>query len=540
MPAPESRVIRSWSNSKQQWLVERGAAPTLLVGGINSGKTVGCVLKLLALLQKYPGSRAAIVRRNQNQLKKTTMESFYQWCHPKMYDRGSRNETELNLNNGSRVYFIHLDQPNSLDLLAGLELNFVYVSQVEEISEKAWDLLDVRVGRWTGAVIPEEDFKECEGRDKWPWRNDLGDCVPPRYIFAEGYVTDELHWLYTRFADESPERETWKGLGYESKIVWSEENVYAIRATVEASLAKDEDYVRRYVRPVWGNPEGKIFRILPDSVINPDDPGNETLVERIQRTMKLHRAMDYGETAPTCVGWFGTDWDGNIFVYREYYEPDKLVSEHRQLIYELSKADGFGLAPPRYYSNYADPTLINVSHGRTATAKPSWSPADEYSDTRIMDKETAISWQPSENDEDATRSRLKEYLRLDPNHRNPITRKMGAPRIYFLKKTASYPNGCNRITKEIAAQQRVRAKVGDREVWLDERDKTIVDHAYDMTKYFVVMRPALGPMIPQAPPEPGTIRLVDYEKETSSSRERKRLQERREGVAVYGYGQGGH
>jgi len=215
----QTRTIKKWANEGQQWLVERGAAPTYLAGGINSGKTVGCCLKMIALVVKYPNSRAAIIRRSKTQLQKTTMETWYQWCLPQLYNRGHRTEDALTLNNGSKIYFIHLDQSNSLDLLAGLELNFAYPSQWEEISEKATDLLDVRIGRWTGAVIPQEDFDAFGGKENWPWKSEEGECVPPRYLFGEGYVTDEGHFLYDRFAPDSPNREKWARLGYESRIV---------------------------------------------------------------------------------------------------------------------------------------------------------------------------------------------------------------------------------------------------------------------------------------------------------------------------------
>lgn len=521
--------IKKWANEGQQWLFERGAKPTLLVGGINSGKTVGCSLKGIGLLTEYPGSRLAVVRRSYTQLVKTTMETWYQWCLPEFYEKkGSRNESVLNFNNGSRVYFIHLDQPNSLDLLAGLELNFAYVSQVEEISEKAWDLLDVRIGRWTGAKVPPEAIMKAGGIDKWEWKSEDGDVIiPPRYLFAEGYVTDEGHWLYNRFSPDSPERAKWEKLGYESRIVFSEDNTYAVKATVEASLSKDDDYIRRYVRPQWGNPEGKIFKIDPQSILVP----TPALVERILRTMKLHRSLDHGEFSPTCCGWHATDYDGNIFTYREYYKGDALVSTHRQNIFELSKEDG-----GKYHSNLADPTIDSNNRGRTLTSKPTWSVLDEYQDSRIMPLETVIRWSLSQNDEMATRSRMKEYLRVDANHKNPITGKMGAPHLYFLKKTPDYPNGCDHILREIGSQMRVKSKVGDREVWLDQRDDNIVDHGYDMEKYFVISRPSLGPEIKVETLAPGEMRVADYERASEAqSRFRKKLQQRRD-QSGYGYG----
>lgn len=474
--AAPTKVVKEWSSDKQEWLYSRGPYPTLLVGGQNSGKTTGCVLKALTLLQTYPGSRIAIIRRSATQLAKTTMESFFQWCTPgffRPYGGFNQNSGVLDLNNGSRAYFLHLDQPDSLDVLAGLELNFAYVSQVEEISEKAWDLLDVRCGRWTGAHIPNEILDSYPGgRAAWPWRaeSDPNIRVPPRYIFAEGYVTDETHWLYLRFADESPERAKWKALGYACKIVESADNKFAIREVINALYAKDPDYVRRYVKPQWGNPEGALFNVSPLSLLQP----TPALLNRVRLYMRWRRALDHGDSAPTCCGWLASDADDNIFVVREYYQPNLLVTQHRKNIFELGRND------PPYQTNYADPSIFAKSRGRSATKAPEWSIADEWRDQHIGDPRTAISWQPSENDEHATVSRMKEFLFVDPNHRHPITNELGAPHLYFIVATEDYPNGCSEILKDIRAQRRKSiAVVGDVKVFTDERDDTVRDHGYD-------------------------------------------------------------
>ena len=347
--APKAKVVKDWANHQQAWIYLRGPAPSLLVGGQDSGKTTGCVLKGLTLLQTYAGSRLAIIRRSNVQLQKTVMETWFQWCAPGFYrPQGSFNQNTgvLDFNNGSRVYFLHLDQPDSLDVLAGLDLNFAYVSQVEEISEKAWDLLDVRIGRWTGAQIPQHILDAFPGGPTaWPWRSeeDPEIRVPPRYIFCEGYVTDETHWLFKRFADSDPvegvhehaDRARWRTKSYECKIVNSDENKYGIRAVTEALLSKDQDYVRRYVKPVWGNPEGTLFSISPLSLLEP----TPELLNLIKHNMRLYRCMDHGDAAPVCVGWYGADHDGRVFFFREYYQGNLVVSQHRKALFELSTDD---------------------------------------------------------------------------------------------------------------------------------------------------------------------------------------------------------
>lgn len=489
---PDKRRQIKWANDQQQWLFEAGPRPTLLYGGINSGKTAGCVLKALALLTRYEGSRLAVIRRTYSQLLKTTLETWWQWCHPSYYrENGRFNEALgiLDLNNGSRVYFLHLDTADSLDVLAGLELNFGYVSQAEELEEEAWDLLDTRVGRWTGATIPAEEFAQFGGEENWPWRSEEGTCVPPRYLFAESYSTDEDHWLYRRFAEQSLERKNkWEALGYQARRVQSTENRFAIQATLDASLGKDEDFVRRYVRAEWGNPEEKMFRLDDASIIDPDS--NPGLLNAIRTSMKLHRVMDHGETAPTCCLWYAVDTEGRVFFFREYYAVADLVSSHRKAIYELSLPDSKGVAP-HYASNLADPHIFDMTRGHSINSGPRWSVASEWEDSKLAPRETAIFWLAADNNEEASRWRIKAYLHVDQTVMHPITGKRGAPRVYFIRWTPSYPHGCDMTITELRAQRRsVVTQRGDgTKIYGDERDDTVPDHSTDCVRYALLSRP---------------------------------------------------
>jgi hypothetical protein len=98
-----------------------------------------------------------------------------------------------------------------------------------------------------------------------------------------------------------------------------------------------------------------------------------------------------------------------------------------------------------------------------------------------------------------SRSRIKEYLRVDPEHLHPITREKGAPRLFFVRKTTEYPNGCDRAILELKSQKRVKVEeAGGRDIYSDDRDDTVPDHAYDALKYFIISRPAVMRETPKA------------------------------------------
>ena len=69
-----------------------GPQPTLFLGGVGSGKTFIGILKLLYLLEQYPGSRGVIIRQRFAQLKKTTAATLRQLLPRNQIARRNDNE----------------------------------------------------------------------------------------------------------------------------------------------------------------------------------------------------------------------------------------------------------------------------------------------------------------------------------------------------------------------------------------------------------------------------------------------------------------
>lgn len=459
-----------------------------MVGGYGSAKTYGACLKLLGLIDRYPRSRWAIIRRVHKQLKATTMVTFD--ALTPAWAVTSRNDTEgtREFHNGAKVYFLGLDTPGSLGVLQGLELNGAFVDQAEEIGEKTWDMIDARVGRWTQLTR-----------------------LPPRRIWGTANPTDELHWLFERFAEESPQRKVWRDKGYECIVADSRSNKFLPSANLDALLGKDDEFQRRFVRGEWGNPEGRIFVVDPLSYLEPTDE----LLAKIQSGMHLHRSLDHGDSSPTCCLWHATDGDGNCYVYREYYVPERLISDHRRAISVMSGKE-------IYRSGLADPSIF---HKTAQKYGGKWSISDEYSDNRVLPHNTALYWSPADNAEMPSRSRIKEYLRVDPEHLHPVTRQKGSPRLFFVRKTTDYPNGCDRAILELKSQKRIKVEeAGGRDVYSDDRDDTVPDHAYDALKYFIISRPSVVRDTSNA--NPGLMTWKGY------SNMMKRNNERRRGLRV--------
>jgi phage terminase large subunit len=499
-----------------------GPQPTLFLGGVGSGKTFIGILKLLYLLEQYPGSRGVIIRQRFAQLKKTTAATLRQLLPRQQIARRNDNEGYIQLKNGSELLLMHLDKPDSIDNLKSLELNFAYIDQMEDIREEAWDTLLERIGRWTGATMKGGFPKD------WPYRTREGDSIPPAYAFVSAYSPGYDHWITKRWWEKGSERDKYRKQGYIVVIGSTRENPNLTKSYVDGRLAMGEEYVERFVDALsWGANEGRIFQVDDQSYVQP----TADLLSKIKGEMHLHRVLDPGDYTTTACLWYATDRDGNVFFYREYGKENELVSAHRRNIFELSKLDSFnGKDLPMYHSNIADPIISNKTRGRSLDKAPQWSVQDEYTDRAIMEPETAVYWRKANNDESMTISRVREYLRVDPHHRNPITGLMGAPRIYFVLKTPAYPNGLHEtITDMIAAKREECGENADgTKQFRDKRDEDVRDHYLDCVRYAIGMRPKLAP--PKAGPATpdGTIRLDEYYKLSKDYRDFEKRQERAE------------
>ena len=317
---------------------------------------------------------------------------------------------------------------------------------------------------------------------------------------------DETHWLYRRFHPDSPdhrkptfpERDPQTGeatgrvlsyadLGYTMYEMSSLENQFLAEDNRRQLLAHDASFLRRYVHGRWGIPEGAIHVVPQTSLI----PGSLDILQWLRQTCTLYRFLDHGDSSPTCCLWMAVDGEGNCYFYREYYLPNALISTHRANITALSAGE-------TYADSQADPSIF--FRLQRIGAKPSdlnteqggrWAVSDEYADVTVQAPETALYWTPAENNELGTRSRINEYLLVDPTRLHPITRQLGAPRLYFVQANANCPQGIVHALRETRGQRRVKIGVDlGRPQFSDQRDPAIIDHAYDVVRYGIASRPS--------------------------------------------------
>jgi hypothetical protein len=437
-------------------------------GGYGSGKTYLACLKLLFLAINFPGYRTAIVRKELNVLKKTTLQTFLKIAEP-LIARFNQQEGILDLHNGSRFLFLGLDRFSEQDVKS-LELNAAFIDQAEELDELIYNHLDTRLGRWDRVEVPEYL------KDSLPKNPATGVPLAPTYLFVVCNPDTEYHWIYREF---HPESLHWQENNRESHFfinMPSTSNNALNPDVLKTYMTKDEEFKRRYVMGGWGFSDAQIHRIPKESII---DPPNE-FIQNFKKKALLYRTYDHGESSPSCCLWSAC-CQGIHIVYREYYMPGKLISFHRQFISDYSKGEV-------YNGSFADPEIFRKKAQRDGARYTTY---DEYLDPNLSydgKRVPSIHWFPADNNEFGTRNRINELLQLDARVRHPLTGEMNAPRIYFCKKNAENIQGCDHVIQQTAGQRREKlGELNGKTIWSEDRDKNVTDHAYDALRYYVAI-----------------------------------------------------
>ena len=430
-------------------------------GGFNNGKTfMGC-FKALTLLTTFPKYRMAICRQVYSDLKRTTMQTFFKMCPAELIESHNWQDGLTVLRNGSQINWMHLDKVE-LNSLRGLEVNSVLIDQAEETQESTYDVLDARIGRWDGVIVPDSlkaQFPE------WPFDR-KGKAIVPSYMMLLTNPDTQYHYIYRKYHPNSLER---RENYFFTEGEWDQN--LGSQETYEEALKKGDEYVQKFVKGIWGLSNAQIHRIDSRSLLD----FSPELIDKIQRKGNLSRILDHGDASPTCCLWFA-NLDGLHICYREYYVPNRVIQQHRLSISELSGTE-------YYATSAADPQIFK----KTAQKEGGfWTVADEYS-TRDYDA-PPLHWVPADNNEFATRNRINEFLALDNRKMHPVTGEAPAPSLYFIKRSAEYPQGCFFALNETQSQRReLIGYVDGKAVYSDDREKSIADHAYDCVRYYVAL-----------------------------------------------------
>lgn len=282
----------------------------MLSGPYDTGKTLGMLQKLNALLWTYPGCHSLLVRKTYSSLLSSAVVTLYDKVYPvspndpesPIKPIGGNYPNKLIYPNGSVLRIAGLDDPQKV---LSAEYDQIAVPQAEELNLEDWEQL---LGRANGRA------------GNAPWPQVMGDCnpdVPLHWIQQR----DELVKFEARHVDNPTlfQRDAKGQLVTDSNgnPVPTEGGKMRIRTLRSMTGLR---YKRGYLG-LWVGAEGQVYEDF-DPKVHIIDPFP------IPPDWRRFRSIDFGFVHPFVCQWWAEDEDGRLIMYREQYYSRRTVAMH--------------------------------------------------------------------------------------------------------------------------------------------------------------------------------------------------------------------
>lgn len=409
-------------------LDQDGPAYILYSGGVGSGKTlIGCVTILtMAVLE----SGDYLISRLYNpELKLTTYKAFLDICPKELIieHRVADQIIRIKSIGGdgiSNIIFRGMEEP---DKHRSLNLNAAYLDEASQVSEEAFALLQSRL----------------RGR---AFRKILGTTNPNGHSWLYRY------WIKKDFGNEAAKKQ------FLAIHAPSTENVHLPTGYVDSMLNSwSDERIKREVLGSWDAFSGQVYGEFERAlhVVKPF---------RIPDEWTKFVGMDHGYRNPTCALWCAMDYDGNVYVYREFYQAEWIIEE---IVKGRKDAHAPGLIEMNH-SEKIEGVWIDPS---TQANRGKESDFTTYLD--YLPKEWALI--PANNEVGNGIDRIKQLLKPDV--------RTGKPRLFFFET-------CDNVIEQMA-QYRYEELTPGQELNKNTKESPVKkdDHAVDALRYAIMSRP---------------------------------------------------
>jgi len=416
-----------------------------LGGGWGNGKTLaGCIAAYLRC-EESPDNLFFIARKHFTDLRDSTLADFLSLFGGKV--RFSKSDMSATLANGSKILFRHLDNAQ----LSNLNLGGFWIDQAEE--------------------VPESVFNALVGRLRRPAKRRQGFLT----FNMQGHNWIHRRWLKHLDQDEDP----LDPKDYQLTTATTLANKDNLPADYIDKLLKLPENVRnRFVYGSWEEFEGRIYPTFQEHthVIAPFS---------LPEGWEVFEMGDHGYNNPTAWLWGAVDYDGNVFIFDEHYQRRQLVKVHAAAI--IAMRQKHELKELSY--SVIDPSTRNREgiSGLSVIA--------EYADN-------GIDLTPGNNSVLAGINRVAEYLAIYPDRQHPITKVLGAPKLYVTRN-------CVHLIEELKDYQWQALNNRSSERNAPEQPRKFNDHAADALRYGLMARPETP--VEKSTAKPGSVEALKNE-----------------------------
>lgn len=290
--------------------VWRSREPAVLIDGVaGSGKTFGILEKLDALARKYPGCRILICRKTRASMTESVLVTYEQKVlnpgNTIATGSGRANRQAYTYPNEAQIIVGGLDNP---DRIMSTEFDIIAVFEATECTQDDIEKLQTRLFR----------------NNKIPYSQVIMDCNPgsPNHFLIKGVAAKK--WV--RF----PSRHTDNPLLYNQDTGEITESGTKYLGVLNQLTGHRR---ARLLEGHWSAAEGLVYPEFDHAI---------HVVDRflIPKEWRRFRAIDFGFTNPFVCQWWAVDGDGRMFMHREIYRAQRIVSDHAAQIKALEEEAG--------------------------------------------------------------------------------------------------------------------------------------------------------------------------------------------------------
>jgi len=255
----------------------------MLAGGWGTGKTTALCLEMSKDIA-IPNNYILLGRKDLQELKSTTLKEFIDIYEPAIVDH-NKQDREIKFANGTVIYYTNLDESReAIKKIQSLNLGAAFIDQAEEITESMFIAIAGRLRR--------KDTRRC---------------------FCGAMNPNGHDWIWRKFVKKAENN-------YRVFVASTLENKYLPEDYVQSLLDMPENWVKRYVHCSFDDFEGLVFNEF-NEINNVAD-----IYEPSSNDSHIH-ILDYGFRNPTAILYAATNYDGITYVYNEYYQPGRLITD---------------------------------------------------------------------------------------------------------------------------------------------------------------------------------------------------------------------
>lgn len=275
------------------------------IGGFGSGKSLALCMEALSTMIEHPGTTGVICRYDYTELLNTTWKTLTEICPREIISELKQSPPTLKLTNKSVALGYNLKRHEQLQ-----SLNLGW-GAIDEVNEDG---------------VTEDSFKQLIGRCR--------DRRGPGKIWLGGNPGGK-NWVYQRFFAHTmdPGAKQWPNhAGFRAT---TDENTHLPAWYLEALLQNyDDAWLARFKAGDFDVFEGQILDTF-NTQIHCIEPFP------IPLEWPRFRSLDHGLTNPTACLWGASDFDGNLYIYREFYKRSAIIEDNVRAILEMSKGEEY-------------------------------------------------------------------------------------------------------------------------------------------------------------------------------------------------------